>query len=169
MLKPSALLCLLTLTNLSLASSVPLPVMTLDYFVRLANRKGVCKDIKTIFLRNGDVQLIIDNHQINEIFTSSDTTSQCDQRIGKMGEEFILCQGSIQANRNGIPTDHREMPSYCSMNSVEIVNDTNELKNSIMVSKKSWEAWYGMNCDEAFSESERLGKTVIQNLTGCEF
>ncbi len=169
MIKPAMLLCFMILTNLALASSVPLPVMTLDYFVRLANKKGVCKDIKTIFLNNGDVQLIIDRHQINEIFTSSDTSSQCEQRIGKMDEEFILCKGSTQIETNGIPTDHREIPYQCSMNSVEIVNDTNELKNSIMVTKTSWEAWYGMNCDEAFNESERLGKTIIQNLTGCEF
>jgi hypothetical protein len=157
------------LSGFCLSSSNPEPVSTLDYYARLANRKGACKGLKTILLNDGNVRLTIERTLVDEVFSSTNRSSQCQQSIGNRNEEFITCTGSIIMERNGIPSDHREIPTHCSLNKVEIVNDSNELKNSIIVTNTSWEAFYGVSCEHSFKDSEQQGKLMTKELIGCEF
>ena len=60
MVKITVFLSSLFLSGLCLSSSAPAPVSTLDYFVKLANRNGACKGLKSKLLKNGIKDTILE-------------------------------------------------------------------------------------------------------------
>jgi hypothetical protein len=137
-------------------------VLVINYFVNLAHRQGVCKELTSTFLNNGNVHVIVESKKFQETYVTTQTTSQCKQFIGSRNEEIIICNGEIKK-------DSTNLKAPCSQSQIEIINDSNELTNSFSLSIINWAEDSSKSCKNSFARAQSEGKLSINQLVHCNF
>jgi hypothetical protein len=158
----------------SFASVKPASVSDLDYYVNLAHHKGLCGDISTRLTKANDtmktekVLISVPSKKLSETLSSSSSASQCQNTLGNRGQAILACKGEIAEDRLGMPKDHIEMPTYCTQNTVEVIDDSNESITSISITQESWQATYFDTCESSYQKAQATNTLETQDVAACE-